>query len=193
MGAHSASGHLPGSRITATAGIAAAVVTTATTGVLAGGTAFATDGHGGSGHSHAGERASSEHHGAEQASSASAGFAEQTLCDVLGDVDLGGNGSCSSDDGGTQQPSSDRSDGNDGSDGDSAASSPGLFGSRSPDRSGQQTSAPDSAPQAAPTSRPASRPTSSVPDKPTVQPITAAPSTSKIMGGGRDRRIPSRR
>jgi hypothetical protein len=194
MGAHSASGHLPVRAATATAGIAAAVVTTATTGLLAGGTAFATDGHGGSGHSHDGGHSGSGSHGTqrvdeEQASDGAPGFAEQTLCDVLGDVDLGGNGSCSSDDGGysshrssSHQASAQQDAGGtqDDSDGDTDGGS-GLLGSAFP---GGHGGAPDqaSAPQPAPAPMPAPRPTSSVPDKPTVQPITAAPSTSKITG-----------
>lgn len=186
MGAHTASGHLPGRTATATAGIAAAVVTTATTGVLTGGTALATDGHGGHVHSHDGGHSRSEHRDVtqvdeEQVSDPGHGLAEQTLCEVLGDVDLGG--SCSTDGQQTSQHSSTRES----DDQNSGHPSSGLLGSAFPGRSGPQARTPQThrtAPAPQPAAKPAPKPTSSVPDKPTVQPITAQPSANKITPMG---------
>ena len=173
MGAHSVPGHHPGRAATVTAGVAAALVTTATTGMLTGGTALASDGDGGSGHHHHhGEKSRSHGADAEQTSESADGFAQQTLCDVLGDVDLGGHGSCSSDDGDTPRHSgSDDSD----TDADDDQAS-GLFGSTFPGQGGgEQTSSSGSHAAPAPAPEPAPKPTSSVPDRPTVQPIVAQP------------------
>src|ERR1700759_3832889 len=87
MGAHSAAGHVPARTVTAAAGLAAALVTTATTGVLVGGTALASEGsggsgsHGGSGHSHGHDGSRGDDDYSEQA--ADPGLAGQTLCDVF--------------------------------------------------------------------------------------------------------------
>jgi hypothetical protein len=163
MGAHSAAG--PGSRrtITATAGLAAALVTTAATGLLTGGTALATDGsgHGGSGHAHSHGHGSSGDwdtgwntgwdSDGEQGPDADGGLGAQAWCDVLGDVDLGDRSACAADGG-----SSDAS-----GPGDSAANA-------------AATTAP-----AAPAPKP--RPTSSVPDHPTIQPIVAPASGRRVV------------
>lgn len=187
MGAHTAPGHQLGRTATATAGVAAALVTTATTGVLTGGTALASDGHGGSGHHHG------ESHGShrdavgsdpDEVGGSADALAEQTLCDVLGDVDLSGSGSCSSDD---DEHSSEytgdaaRSGHDGGSTGlfDQAASARGRDGTTS--EAADTSSSSSSQPQQ---DQPAPRPTqpppaaSSVPDRTTVQPITPQPSGS---------------
>ncbi|HEY2224762.1 hypothetical protein [Actinomycetospora sp.] len=210
MGAHTAPGHHPGRTATATAGVAVALVTTAT-GVLTGGTALASEGHAGSGHSghsHDGQDSRSDHGDFQDAATervdGAHGFAQQTLCDVLGDVDLGG--SCSSDDGGRTSQSSSSDDGSDssGSDfsdsdssrSDSSASdsdhdsSSGLFGSSFPGQTGSSSThqaTPAPAPKQAP--KPAPKPTSIVPNKTTVQPIAgqapaagSAPSSQPIGG-----------
>ncbi len=167
MGAHTAVG--PGSRRTATAaaGMAVALVTTAATGLLTGGTALATDGSGhggsglgGSGHSPSdGSRSSGGwdtgwDSDAEQASER--GGAVPAWCDVLGDVDLGDRSACASDDGS--------------SDGSGYGSSDGMATANQ----AAATPAP-----AAPTPKP--RATSSVPDHPTVQPIVAPASGRKVV------------
>jgi hypothetical protein len=168
MGAHSAAGHGSRRTVTAAAGLTAALVTTAATGLLTGGTALATDGsgHGGSGHSHghgsrsSGGWATGWDSGAEQASDR--GRTAQAWCDVLGDVDLGDGSACASDDG-----SSDAS----GHDNDSSDDS-------SHDATTVSQAAATPAP-AAPAPKP--RPTSSVPDHPTVQPIVAPASGRKVV------------
>ena len=173
MGAHSAAGHHPGRTATVTAGVAAALVTTATTGVLTGGTALASDGHGGSGHHHHSEDSRSSQGDPDQDSDSSGGFAQQTLCDVLGDVDLGGNGSCSSDD----SDSSGHADSDDADDSDdSGDDSSGFFGSSFPGQGGEQSSSSGAhaAPAPQPAPKPAPKPASSVPNDTTVQPIARA-------------------
>lgn len=88
MGAHSVPGHHPGRTLTAAAGVAAALVTTATTGLLTGGTALATDGPGhghAHGHSHRHQDADDSDYQDDSANT----LASQTLCDMLGDVPVG--------------------------------------------------------------------------------------------------------
>jgi hypothetical protein len=156
MGAHSATGHGSTRTVTAAAGLAAALVTTAATGLLTGGTAFATDGwdaHG-SGHSH--RHGSDSGWDAERTSDSDRGLASQTWCDALGDVDLGDDYSC------------DGSSDDSGDDDAATASSAAATSSRA--------AAPTS-----PAPAPAPRPTSSVPDHPTVQPIVAPPSGRRVV------------
>lgn len=157
MGAHSAAG--PGSRrtVTATAGLAAALVTTAATGLVTGGTALATDGsgHGGSSHSHgrgssAGWDTGWDSEG-EQGVETAGGPAAQAWCDVLGDVDLGDRSACAAADG-------------------------------SSDASGSADSATHAAARTKPAApAPKPRPTSSVPDHPTIQPIVAPASGRRVV------------
>jgi hypothetical protein len=95
MGAHSTPGHHPARTVTAAVGVTAALVTTATTGLLTGGTALASDGSGGPGHSHGHSHRyqdadDSDYQGDDSADTG----APQTLCDVLGDVPLGVGVSC---------------------------------------------------------------------------------------------------
>jgi hypothetical protein len=165
MGAHSAAGHGSRRTVTATAGLAAALVTTAATGLLTGGTALATDGwddsggHGGSGHSHGHGHSSHARGGADSdaATAAASGVTAQAWCDVMDDVDLGDDYSCTSDDGSSDDGSSDAS-------ADAATAS---------------TAAATTPAPATPAPRP--RPTSSVPDHPTIQPIVAPPSGRKVV------------
>ncbi|HEY2192620.1 MAG TPA: hypothetical protein VGH76_10015 [Actinomycetospora sp.] len=91
MGAHSVPGHHPGHTLTAAAGVAAALVTTATTGVLTGGTALATDGSNGPGHGHSHRHQDDSDY---QVDGSDDTIASQPLCDVLGDVPLGVGVSC---------------------------------------------------------------------------------------------------
>jgi hypothetical protein len=164
MGAHSTVGYGSGRTVTATAGMAAVLVTTAATGLLTGGTALATDGsgHGGSGHSQGhGHRSSSGSDtgwdsDAEQASER--GRTAQAWCDVLGDVDLGDGSACAS--------------------GDGSSDAYGSGGDSSDDATTASQVAASPAP-AAPAPKP--RPTSSVPDHPTIQPIVAPASGRKVV------------
>jgi hypothetical protein len=157
MGAHSAAGHGSRRTVTATAGLAAALVTTAATGLLTGGTALATDGsgHDGSGHSHSHGSAGGQDTGwdadGEQGVDADGGLDAQAWCDVLGDVDLGDRSACASSDGSSDASGS----------GDSATAAV--------------------AKPAAPAPAPKPRPTSSVPDHPTIQPIVAPASGRRVV------------
>jgi hypothetical protein len=163
MGAHSATGHGSTRTVTAAAGLAAALVTTAATGLLTGGTAFATDGwdaHG-SGHSHS--HGSDSGWDAERTSDSDRGLASQTWCDALGDVDLGDDYSC------------DGSSDDSGDDDAATASSAAATSSRAAATSSHAVAATSPAPAPAP------RPTSSVPDHPTVQPIVAPPSGRRVV------------
>ncbi|MCD2193791.1 hypothetical protein LQ327_10430 [Actinomycetospora endophytica] len=184
MGAHSASGHHPVRTATATAGVAAALVTTAT-GVLSGGTALASESHGSSGHTHEGHGSHSDRGGFWGSdddiadADPGSGFAQQTLCDVLDGVDLG---NCSSGGGhSSHAKSSDDSGSSDSPDGVSGNDTPpssGLLGSAFPGQSGEQPkpsssqASPQSSAPAAQAPKPAPKPTSSVPNRSTVQPIT---------------------
>jgi hypothetical protein len=167
MGAHSAAGHGSRRTVTATAGVAAALLTTAATGLLTGGTALATDGwdgsgssadHGGSGHAHGHGHSSHPQAGrdSDSASTAGSGLAAQAWCDVMGDVDLGDGYSCASDGPSDGSGSADDTTADDATASNAAATAP-----------------------AAPAPKP--RPTSSVPDHPTVQPIVAPPSGRKVV------------
>lgn len=150
MGAHSVDGHLPVRTVTAAAGMAAALVTTAATGLLTGGTALATDGSDGPGHGH-GHR---HHHAADDRGGEADALASQTLCDVLGDVPLGVGMSCSS---GSSDASGDADSSGPGDDGPAPADPGASTGV-------QQVSAP--APAA-----PKPRPTSKVPAQSQLLPI----------------------
>jgi hypothetical protein len=175
MGAHSAAGHGSRRTVTATAGLAAALVTTAATGLLTGGTALATDGwdgsggHGGSGHSHGHGHSSHTRAGAgsDGASTAGSGLGAQAWCDVMGDVDLGDDYSCASDDG-----SSDAS-------ADDATASTATASTTTASTTTASTAAAATPAPATPAPKP--RPTSSVPDHPTIQPIVAPPSGRKVV------------
>ena len=170
MGAHSAPGHHPGHTVTAAAGVAAVLVTTATTGVLAGGTAFATDGSDGParGHSHGGHsRGSHGHHDVDESDGQVADSADvlasQTLCDVLGDVQLDVGVSCPCGVG----PSAGQ-----GQDGGTVRMSPAAQAQDvSAASSGTQRVA---AAQAPTSSAPAPRFTSAVPNHPQLLPITGS-------------------
>ena len=154
MGAHSATGHRSARTVTAAAGLAAALVTTAATGLLTGGTALATDGSGhGSGHGGSGQ---SHDHGSRSSDGwdtgdVGSGLAAQTWCDVMGDIGSGDDDACVAGD-----PS--------GADASGATVS---------------NAAVTAVPAAAPAPRP--RPTSSVPDHPTIQPIVAPPGGRKVV------------
>ena len=161
MGAHSATGHGPRRTVTATAGLAAALVTTAATGLLTGGTALATGGGEGSGghgwgHSHGHGHSSRTEADTDPASTAGSGLAAQAWCDVMGDVDLGDGYSCTSDDGSSAD-------------------------SGSADGAGSAHGASDASAPAPAAPAPTPRPTSSVPDHPTIQPIVAPPGGRKVV------------
>ena len=164
MGAHSATGHGPRRTVTATAGLAAALVTTAATGLLTGGTALATGGGEGSGghgwgHSHGHGHSSRTEAETDPASTAGSGLAAQAWCDVMGDVDLGDGYSCTSDDG-----SSD----------DDAAASTVTASTATASTAAATTPAPANP-------APTPRRTSSVPDHPTIQPIVAPPGGRAVV------------
>jgi hypothetical protein len=154
MGAHSATGHGSARTVTAAAGLAAALVTTAATGLLTGGTAFATDGwdaHG-SGHSHG--HGSDSGRDSDGTWDSGRGGASQTWCDALGDVDLGDDYAC---------------DGSSDASGDDATA-PHAAATTS-----------NAAATMSPAPAPAPRRTSSVPDHPTVQPIVAPASGRRVV------------
>ena len=163
MGAHSAGGQGSARTVTAAAGLAAALVTSAATGLLTGGTAFATDGwdaHG-SGHSHGHGHGSGSGWDSDGTSDADRGVASQTWCDALGDVDLGDDYSCDG--------SSDASEDDDATSSHAAATTSHAAATTRP------------AATTSPASAPAPRPASSVPDHPTVQAIVAPPSGRKVV------------
>jgi hypothetical protein len=158
MGAHSLAGTGSRRTATATAGLAVALLTTAATGLLTGGTALATEAHGGSGHGgsgHAHGHSDGWDDDAERTADPAEGFSAQDWCDVLGNVDLGDQDAC------------------DGSSGDGSSGDGSSF-----DAATARTAAATPAP-AAPAPQP--RPTSSVPDHPTVQPIVAPSGGARVV------------
>jgi len=168
MGAHSATGHGPRRTVTATAGLAAALVTTAATGLLTGGTALATGGGEGSGghgwgHSHGHGHSSRTEAETDPASTAGSGLAAQAWCDVMGDVDLGDGYSCTSDDGSS----------------DDAAASTATASTATASTATASTAAATTPAPANPAPTP--RRTSSVPDHPTIQPIVAPPGGRAVV------------
>jgi hypothetical protein len=101
MGAHSAVGPGPTRAVTTAAGLAAALATTAATGLLTGGTALATDGSGTAGHAHGHGWGSSDERDTDGGRTApNVASATQAWCDVFGDDDRGDDGfSCDPGDG----------------------------------------------------------------------------------------------